>query len=760
MIGLVLGLAPLALFARLPGLPAAALLASVGILLLSRPGWAGRFCSGLTIGCALAIVHGQWLLHGRLADHCDLVPLTIQGQVASLPRRSRMPDGTPRQRFEFSIESLSPAHCLGPDRALLSYYGPRRMLPGDHWQFELALKKPWGLANPGSFNMQAWFAQSGIDAVGTVRDRGARRLPGGGGAATWHHRMRLLVSERVAALPYRPEVLAILRAITVADKSGIDSRLWSLFQQFGLNHLLVISGLHIGLVAGFAYVLGGLAVRLLRLAGATALWLPGILALLCCCAYAAMAGFSVSTVRALCMLLCFIVAGLANRSSGSAGNLLVAAALVLVLNPLATLGSGLWLSFGSVAALLWLLCWQRGRPGWQRLLWTHGFMSLLMVPMGAWWFGGSSVVAGLANLVMVPLIGMLVVPLALLAVLSMVALPAAESMLWQLAAWPLEQLVPLAQDFAANGQRWWYRQWMAIGPEVLLALLGVILVILPAGPALRMLAGLLLLPVSLPLIPDAPQPGLTRVTVLDVGQGTAVVVQAGGRVLLYDTGGGDPAGSNMATAVVLPFLRRQGIAALDTLVVSHPDTDHAAGTAILLQSVQVTRFLYGGQSPFAAAGQPCVAGQAWRWPGGTGFRLLSPELDDRLSSNDSSCVLQIEAGGHRLLLAGDIERGRELALVRYWGGQLRSDWLLVSHHGSKTSSSTAWLKTVQASMAVLSAGYGNRFGHPHPSVVGRIARSGSAIYSTAEGGALQFDFVAGEAPGVNLYRKGYRRFWM
>jgi competence protein ComEC len=433
----------------------------------------------------------------------------------------------------------------------------------------------------------------------------------------------------------------------------------------------------------------------------------------------------------------------------------------LALNPLAVLGSGLWLSFGAVAALLWLACWQVGLPRWQRLLSTHLCMMLVMLPMGAWWFGGSSLVAGLANLVMIPVVGLFVVPLALLAVLSAYTLPGLEQGLWHLAAWPLELILPLASELAASGGNWLYWPLVPGLAEVLLGAVGVALLIVPAATPLKIVALLLVVPLLLP--PDPAQtsvPGQTRVTVLDVGQGTAVVVQAGSRALLYDTGGGDPAGMNMATAVVLPYLRLQGIRELDTLVISHPDTDHAAGTGSVLRSMPVRRFYYGGHLPGASSGQPCVAGTAWRWAEGLRFQLLSPARESGLSSNDSSCVLQIEAGGHRLLLAGDIERPREQALVRYWGEQLRSDWLLVAHHGSKTSSSWAWLKTVRAGRVVISSAYANRFGHPHPEVLDRLRQSGAQVFNTASAGALQFELIAGQPIRVYRYRPNMQRFWM
>jgi competence protein ComEC len=506
--------------------------------------------------------------------------------------------------------------------------------------------------------------------------------------------------------------------------------------------------------------------RLLLLPGLSVGWLPGLLALACSIAYSAMAGFLVATQRALCMLCCFILAGMAGRASGPGNTLLLAAVVVLALNPLAALGSGFWLSFCSVAALFWLSAWQRGLRSWRRVLWTHGFMSLAMVPLGAWWFGGTSVVAGPANLVMVPLVGMVVVPLALLAVVAMLALPWAEPSLWRLAAWPLQHVLPVARQLSDAGGTWFYQQTPGALADVLLACVGVALLIAPVSRYARSLALLLVLPLILPpdfpaRFPRAEEPaGLTRVTVLDVGQGTSVVVEAGARVLVYDTGGGDPGGNNMAGSVLLPYLRQRGIGALDTLVISHPDNDHSAGAGTLLAALPATRVYHGLPMPVLDSGRPCLSGQAWRWPGGQRFQFLSPEGAGAGSSNDHSCVLQIEAGGRRLLLVGDVENGRERELVRYWGETLASDWLLVAHHGSRTSSSWALLKAVQPAIAVVSAGYASRFGHPHGDVVDRLQRMGAAVHNTATGGALAFEFVPGQPVRVTSWRQQLRRFWM
>jgi competence protein ComEC len=762
MIGLLLGMAPVPLLAALPppGLAGGlALAGGIGLLGNSR---FRRGCAGLALGAAIAITHGHWLLQGRLEARCAGQPTALTGRVSSLPRRSAMADGVTRQRFEFDVESLRPEHCAGPRRVLLSYYGEEQLQPGQWWQFSARLKKPWGLANPGSYNLQAWLAESGIDAVGSVLKNGASPLQRAVTAGDLANRLRHAISQRIAAQPLGPQAKAVLAAITVADKSGIDASLWSLFQLYGINHLLVISGLHIGLVGGGGFLLGALLQRLLLLGGLSLSGLPALLALACAGAYAALAGFSISTQRALCMLACFLLAGVLGRRSSAANSLLLAAATVLLVNPLALLGSGFWLSFAAVAALLWLGHWQRALPTWRRLLTTHAFMSLVMLPLGGWWFGGASLVAPLANLLMIPLVGMLVVPLALAAVAAMYLLPALEPTLWALAAWPLEQLLPPAQYLAVGEQRWLYRQLAPTLPAVLLGALGAALLVLPLALRLRVLALLLMLPLLVPArwTADTPQ-DVVRLTVLDVGQGTAVVLRSGRRALVYDTGGGDPAGVNMAVSVLLPFLRHEGVSELDTFIVSHPDNDHSAGARTVLAAMAARRVFFGGEMQLPG-GRPCVAGQAWEWPGGVRFRFLSPALERHsgLASNDASCVLQIATPDHRLLLTGDIEGARERELVRYWGAALAGNWLLLPHHGSNTSSTYALLKHVRPGIIANSSGYANRFGHPHRQVMERLGQSRAQFYDTARGGALQFELRPGAPVHVSRYRDSMRRFWM
>jgi len=769
MIGLVSGIVFGGYWTRLP--PWQLSLALVAVALILRPWHSSHsalrlLIAGLACGSALALVSGTLLLDHRITKECVGLPVVVTGTVSSLPRSGEMPGGVIRQRFEFTVDELYPERCAGPQNLMLSYYGDHLIEPGIKWQFEAKLKKPWGLANPGVYNMQAWFAQRGVDAVGSVRNAAkAQQLSASPALTGIPNRLRQRISEHIQDLGLQPDVTSVLRAITVADSSAIDSRLWFLFQQFGLNHLLVISGLHIGMVAGVGYLLGGLFLKIFSPVLSNGSWLPSVLALLLAGLYAALAGFSLPAQRALCMLACFVVASLAGRHSGSARSYLIAASAVLILEPLAAIGSGFWLSFGAVGALLWLACWQRGFGSFTRLLTTQLYMSVLMLPLGAFFFGGGSLAALLANVLMIPLLSIVVVPAALAAVVCFLLGWNIESHVWQLAAWPLGKLLPVAADVAERAGGWLYVPLTANVNEILPSVLAVALFALPGRSVMKPLAVILTLPFLLPINPVmTTAPGSTRVTVLDVGQGTAVVVHSGDRVLLYDTGGGDPNGLNMGSMAALPFLRGQGITRLDTVVISHADLDHSAGLDAVRNALPIDRLRYGGlpahYSQRMTTGRPCVAGESWHWPGGQTFQFLSPALETPRKRNNNSCVLQLQIGEYRILLAGDIEEHRERLLVRYWGEYLTSEWLLAAHHGSKTSTTPTFLKRVQPQIVVISAGYANRFGHPHFTVSERLQHSDATTLSTATSGALEFYFEPGQRLRIRAYRQTDHRYWM
>ena len=294
---------------------------------------------------------------------------------------------------------------------------------------------------------------------------------------------------------------------------------------------------------------------------------------------------------------------------------------------------------------------------------------------------------------------------------------------------------------------------------LLVGLAGMAVAIVPGGWRHRTIGLMASLCVVLPMQGQQRAKEETlRITILDVGQGTAVLLQQGDRALLYDTGGGDPEGHNAARSVVIPTLRLRGIRTLDTFVISHGDRDHAAGVADVLARIPVAR-LRRGPLVTLKEGRVCVAGEAWRWPGGVSFSMLSPARGGYRDSNDSSCVLKVTWREQTLLLAGDIEREQERELAAYWRQALGARWLLAPHHGSNTSSSHTFLKHVGPAYLLVGNGYENRFGHPHPAVKARALTHGAVLYETARRGAIELTLYADGRQEWQFYRDLYRPHW-
>ncbi len=760
----------------LPGPWLVAAMALIGTLAVTATPRMITIAGAVLLGMVLAVGCGNGLLQRSLPELCVRTPVFVEGYVSTLPRRSEGFGGAISQQFEFVINTLSPARCRGPRTVLLSYYGDGPIIPGQYWQFEALLKRPRGLVNPGVADRQRWYVQHGIDAIGSVRSGGAKASAVPPALGQWPNRLRLQLSEQIAELPISGSARAVLQALTVADRSAMEPGLWRLSQQFGVSHLLVISGLHIAMVAGLGFVLGRiLTLALLVFLGGPrrASLLPFGCALLAAGCYTVLAGLSLPTVRAFVMLACATLAAASGRTVSGWGTLVLAASVILLWNPLAALGSGFWLSFGAVAVLLWrgLWCYSNQVPasvwqGWWHRLWqaarVHGFMCLAMIPIAGWWFGGFTPVAALANLLLVPLASFVLVPLALTG--ALLALGGGDELAvlcWSLAARPIEYLLPRAAQLVAFYPGWFEVPVAASGLQFMLALIGVLLLVVPAGWRQRIAATTLLVPLL--VTPNAPATSgadSVHVLVLDVGQGTSVLIYDRQRALLYDTGGGVNGGYTLAENVVLPVLRQRRIHQLDTLVISHGDADHSAGLQLLLDTIPVKELIVGPDIMPAWPSLTCRAGQHWPWPGsGVTFSVLSPALEQGLSSNAGSCVLLVDVRGERVLLAGDIPARRERELVRYWGDKLASEVVVAAHHGSQTSTGWAWLKAVAPQQVIFSRGYANRFGHPHPSVVERVDLVPAEILDTASSGAIELVFEPGKALQMRYYRSGLRPYW-
>ena len=723
----------------LPQLPTPLLLlamAAGGLALLpSRLYPLGLFLLGLTWAGHSA----QRALDERLVPALDGQTLWLQGRIVGLPERE---GGVAR----FYLEQPRARRAALPPRLRLAWHGAPPLAAGEVWRLAVSLRRPRGQVNPQGFDYEAWLTARRIGATGTVK--AGERLAAAAGSAAWRDALR----QRLLAVPAHGRSAA-LAALLLGDGSALADVDWQVLQATGTVHLLVISGQHVMLLAGLLYALVAGLHRL-------GCWPPRWSWLPCACAlamlgalgYGLLAGFEVPVQRACAMLAVVLLWRWRYRRLGVWTAWLAALTLVLICEPLVVLQAGFWLSFAAVALLLWCFAGRLGAPsGWRLALRLQWAMTLGLLPLLLALGLPVSLSGLLANLLAVPWVSFGVLPLALLGCLLLPVPGVGEGLLW-LAGLQLDWLFALLGRLAAWAPAWqgMAAPWWAIA----LGLLGALLILAPAALRLRLAGAVLLLPMLLPSSAPLP-PGQAEVRVLDVGQGLAVLVRTRTHALLYDAG---PAarGFDSGAKVVLPALRGLGVRGLDLLLLSHADQDHAGGAAAVLAGMPVARLLSGEAAALhlGRAVEACRDGEGWEWDG---VRFVTWRWAAADSANDASCLLRVEAAGERLLLTGDLGVAGERYLLGS-GRDLRAEWLLAAHHGSRSSSSAAFVAAVAPRAVLLSRGWRNPFGHPHPAVLARYRTAGAQVYDSARLGALRLRLgeagaAAGERTGGPFWRE-------
>jgi competence protein ComEC len=676
----------------------------------------------------------------------------------------RIVDFPRRRGASVSFLATPVADARIPSRIRISWYDTSvSPVPGELWQFELRLKQPRGTSNPGIFDYETWLFRERVGATGyVVNGKRNRRLGIESGRIVERWRGRFI--RRVTSLIDEPGVAAVIIAVAVGARHLVTQEQWLRYSQSGTSHLMAISGLHVGLAAAAAHYMVLACLTLLRRRGNhRRVALGG--AMLVAAGYASLSGFAVPAERATLMFALLALALAAAREPDGIAILAVTCALVVLDDPLATLMPGFKLSFSAVLLLLWLA--KRRAPGagasiLQRnmryvggLATLQGFLLIGLMPLTILLFSRVSVIAPFVNFVAVPMFSLVTVPLTLAGfVLDGPAAPAGDVLLRVAAASValLERLITLllALPHATfvtpriEGIAWSYLATVFMW------------VMLPRGWPGRPVAWLGCVAIAAHHTAGPPAECF-NVTVLDVGQGLAVLVRTRDKTLLYDTGAAFPGGASMAKRVVLPYLAGQGIERIDRLVVSHADIDHAGGVADLLAGADVSDLLAGEPLDDVATAL-CRRGEAWNW-NGVGFRVLHPRPGTGYSGNDASCVLQVEAGEARILLTGDIETRAELALLTD-RDSLRALAVVVPHHGSGTSSGRPFVAAVAADLALVSAGYGNRWGLPKAEVVKRWREAGADVLTTDRSGAISLQLCDdGGVTELRRNRDATRRIW-
>lgn len=786
MIVFSIGIIAVSFFPQLPPLWAPILLLIFSVVVFQFRRF--RLISVLLFAFSWALFYAQYQLSSYLPHDLEGQDVLVTGWVEGLPQLSK---GS--IRFALKVDKFVDSEDLValvapdiklPNKLMLSWYHSyggydnssapfqgAEMRPGQYWQFVVRLKRPHGYANPGGFDYEAWLLGRGIGATGYVREHSANRQLSASGLFNidgYRQSIKNRLLESAQQSPFKGLMLALL----IGDRQFMTEQQWKILQKTGTSHLMAISGLHIGLVAGLIY---NLVLLLSRLGFVPILRFPATvsaagLALLAAMGYAALAGFSLPTIRALVMVAVVMLSIICRRATTAIDCWLIALLVVLVVDPLAPLEKGFWLSFGAVGVLLFgfvgrvaaakqankmgRIWWKWGRAQWLIFI---GLAPVLLVM-----FYQLPLLSLLANIIAIPVVSLIIVPLLFLLAL----------LLSVVNEWSAELLGALDTIF---NHLWLYLEWLAawdidflLGApsfsSVVFAIVASVLLLVPRSIPGRYLFPVFLLPMLLnrAIIPY----GGLHLTVLDVGQGLSIVVQTQAHQLLYDAGPSYSSKFDTGKMVVVPFLRSQGVEMLDNVTISHSDNDHAGGFDSVYSMLAVGD-IYGGMPEVmhlsgTEQAKSCDEGLAWQWDG-VKFEVLAPKNLSKagLSNNNRSCVLRVSSLWRSYLLTGDIERIVEDALVADSEIELAADVLIAPHHGSKTSSSIGFLKQVLPKVVVVSAGYRNRYHHPHESVLARYRRLGLKVFNTSGSGAISFVDDGSQAIDKPLlYRIDKNRFWL
>jgi competence protein ComEC len=713
--------------------------------------------------------------------------MRLTGVIASLP--DSRGDGI---RFVFEVEQVDAPGGFGasdragvPRRILLSWHSGRiqpgedalplpAVQPGERWQLPVRLRQPHGAAVPGAFDMEPWLLERGLRATGYVRGDAVLIETQANGWMNRVHRLRAHIRQKFeTALPNSP-YRGILLALVIGDQGAIETEQWEILRRTGVQHLVAISGMHISLVA---VAVGGLCLLMwrrspwlmrrcpARLAGA-------VVGMTAAGVYALLAGLGIPVQRALVMLTIAALCMAARRETSARNVLSLALLAVLAVDPWAPLAAGLWLSFGAVTVIFLTL---NGRIspmyGWRSAARMQLTITLAMIPVLVALFQGFSLASPFGNAIAIPMVTFAITPLSLLA-----------------AIFPADWLLALAHTLTA----WMMTalQWMSgfslalyehpLPPAWLLsvAIVAVLLLILPRETPCR-LAALAILGGFFLWQPERPRPGDFRAAVLDVGQGLAIHVQTAHHDLLYDSGPFFGDTNDAGERIVVPYLRAVGVGRLNAALISHDDSDHAGGLKSIQARVRIDEIFAGGEiiepeTPpntrvwnvrdaelAPVRGTPCVAGLHWRWDD-VDFTVLAPARHSgKRRGNDESCVLRVSAaGGASLLLTGDLEKAGEAELVRQQGSALKSTAIVAGHHGSRTSSSMVFVEATypEVEVVIFSSGYRNQYGHPHPHILARWARTAARPYRTDSDGTVLIE-TEGDRMKTDSWRELRPRYW-
>lgn len=770
VIGLILSLVWFYQLSVLPGWQSAllALLLLVGLGFLPNHQWGLSHLRQIIIGVLFGFiwVFFMTILSPSLSQSAYFVPIELVGSVDERPEVISASNDAAPKRVKLRL-MISDWHSLDgqnhqawsflqPKIQLNWYYPSKLPKVGEKWRFKVKIKPPHGSLNPGGFDYEAYLFEKGVRGKGYVLNQqdAALKIRSAIGL-----NLRDGLADHLTPFVQSSRFEGLFKALIYGEKTAISDADWQLLRQTGTVHLMVISGLHIGIMAAFGFALLAWVWKgMIRWSNwpwvmKTPRMVFGAMgAILIATLYMSLAGYSIPTQRAWVMVV--VVGGLImmRRQFQPWSALALAAAFILIWHPASVMSSGFWLSFTAVAIIFKVLSLSKVRqaPAWQKMIWIQLSLTLGMIPILAGFYQQFALGGLIANLIAVPFVSLLGLPLLFMTVvISFVSADLAHAMMglqeqFWLLLWNLLYWVADTFDFWQTGSVSFFDVALIYG---CIGLLFIGLKSTIAWPW-KMAVSLLVMMSVIGLVSQTSElePGEVQMTVLDVGQGQAIVFETRNETIIYDSGPKWSQQFDGAQLAILPYLRSKRRQQVDLLIVSHSDQDHAGGTASLWDKVTVKTFISGQANQLNGQHrewqvQSCENGQAWLFSG-VKFEILSPEKDaDIKADNDTSCLLKVSTPQGTILVPGDLTQKMEQALIEKLGSKLNADLLIAGHHGSQTSNSLAWLEAVTPDEVVISSGFANRFGFPNQSVIDRLAHQQIPWRNTACDGAIQYKII-------------------
>ncbi len=730
----------------LPGILISILLVSILLFMAWLAKSRELFC--LLAGMCWSLLQLHNGINQRLNPGLDEQAL-VKGVISSLPvTRGNM--------LEFRFRIIESASTSVPPKSLLLvrwYRDYASISAGETWQLALKIKPARSRVNFSGPDRERWYFAEGISGLGIVNSRNSHRLEPAGwwDPLSWRQQTRNSLNDILAEHPSR----ALILALALADRSEISTKDWKKFRLSGTSHLLAISGLHVGLAAMMGFWLGRLLlvfipINLVLMFGPAFSWLcSASLAVY----YAMMAGLGTSTIRALIMILTFYFVCLIRRNVPAWQGLLLAMFMVLLLNPLAPLSAGFWFSFLAVGILVFIFSNRHGQWHWfLKLLVAQASLTLVMFPVGMYWFQQLTLLGMVSNFIAIPWVSFTVVPAILLSIMTLPFDTWLAPFLLFTAAGSIQWLDFVLGWVVQTGQ---FASFTTRSPSLLITILattGGLLLLMPRSTG-HGLPGILLLAAL--VLPSRQAREKLIIEVLDVGQGLAVLIETQKHLLLYDTGPGDAKNWSLVSSSIQPAIANRPRLTPELIIVSHGDLDHAGGLFQIRTEFPDARVLGNLRHPQHGM-SGCRAPLNWNWDG-VEFKVLHPSPGLPYLGNDSSCVLSVRYGQQSILLTGDISTAVESRLVK--AGLETHNILFAAHHGSKNSSSKAFIDAVSPQLTLVSSGYQNQFGFPHSSVKNRFRKKAIPLLNTADCGAIRLSLQVGKKLSISSARRQRKALW-